>query len=202
MRPTWHLVAAEDIRWMLKLSAQLSSNLCQWFLCKGHGLEITEQQYDRSHTILGNILSGKRSLTKQEIAEHFERSGLFADNYHMTRFMSRAEVEGIVCSGECRGRQHTYALLDERVPPTPNWRKKKAGPPGYSLFPQPCPLHPARLLLWSGLPLTESKAISLIEPELMSEQWNSQTWYIHDSAGHLERRPVTCTFFPPTTNTW
>ena len=27
----------------------------------------------------GNILSGKRSLTKQEIAEHFERSGLLAD---------------------------------------------------------------------------------------------------------------------------
>ena len=35
---------------------------------------------------------------------------------------------------------------------------------------------------WSGLPLTEARqAISLIEPELMSEQWNSQTWYIHDS---------------------
>ena len=35
---------------------------------------------------------------------------------------------------------------------------------------------------WSGLPLTEARqSISLIEPELMSEQWNSQTWYIHDS---------------------
>ena len=44
----------------------------------------------------------------------------------MTRFMSRAEVEGIVCSGECRGRQHTYALLDERVPPTPELTKEEA----------------------------------------------------------------------------
>ena len=119
MRPTWHLVAAEDIRWMLKLSAQRIKSANDSY-AKGHGLEITEQQYDRSYTILGNILSGKRSLTKQEIAEHFERSGLLADNYHMPRFMSRAEVEGIVCSGECHGRQHTYALLDERVPPTPN----------------------------------------------------------------------------------
>lgn len=119
MRPTWHLVAAEDIRWMLKLSAQRIKSANDSY-AKGHGLEITEQQYDRSYTILGNILSGKRSLTKQEIAEHFERSGLLADNYHMPRFMSRAEVEGIVCAGECHGRQHTYALLDERVPPTPN----------------------------------------------------------------------------------
>ena len=91
MRPTWHLVAAEDIRWMLKLSAQRIKSANDSY-AKGHGLEITEQQYDRSHTVLGNILSGKRSLTKQEIAEHFERSGLLADNYHMTRFMSRADI--------------------------------------------------------------------------------------------------------------
>lgn len=158
MRPTWHLVAAEDIRWMLKLSAQRIKSANDSY-AKGHGLEITEQQYDRSHTVLGNILSGKRSLTKQEIAEHFERSGLLADNYHMTRFMSRAEVEGIVCSGECHGRathlcpsgrkSSTYPRTDER---------RSAGPPGYSLFPQPCPCYPARLLLVVWFAFNGSKA--------------------------------------------
>jgi Winged helix DNA-binding domain len=28
-----------------------------------------------------------------------------------------AELEGLICSGAMRGKQHTYALLDERVPP-------------------------------------------------------------------------------------
>lgn len=182
MRPTWHLVAAEDIRWMLKLSAQRIKSANDSY-AKGHGLEITEQQYDRSYTILGNILSGKRSLTKQEIAEHFERSGLLADNYHMTRFMSRAEVEGIVCSGECHGRQHTYALLDERVPPTPELTKEEAlARLATAYFRSHAPATLQDFSWWSGLPLTEARqAISLIEPELMSEQWNSQTWYIHDS---------------------
>lgn len=118
MRPTWHLVAAEDIRWMLKLSAQRIKSANDSY-AKGHGLEITEQQYDRSHTVLGNILSGKRSLTKQEIAEHFERSGLLADNYHMTRFMSRAEVEGIVCSENA---------MDGNTP-MPFWTKEFHLPP-------------------------------------------------------------------------
>lgn len=182
MRPTWHLVAAEDIRWMLKLSAQRIKSANDSY-AKGHGLEITEQQYDRSHTVLGNILSGKRSLTKQEIAEHFERSGLLADNYHMPRFMSRAEVEGIVCSGECHGRQHTYALLDERVPPTPELTKEEAlARLATAYFRSHAPATLQDFSWWSGLPLTEARqAISLIEPELMSEQWNSQTWYIHDS---------------------
>ena len=154
MRPTWHLVAAEDIRWMLKLSAQRIKSANDSY-AKGHGLEITEQQYDRSHTVLGNILSGKRSLTKQEIAEHFERSGLLADNYHMTRFMSRAEVEGIVCSGECHGRQHTYALLDERVPPTPELTKEEAlARLATAYFPR----YPARLLLVVWFAFNGSKA--------------------------------------------
>ena len=186
MRPTWHLVAAEDIRWMLKLSAQRIKSANDSY-AKGHGLEITEQQYERSYTILGNILSGKRSLTKQEIAEHFEHSGLLADNYHMTRFMSRAEVEGIVCSGECRGRQHTYALLDERVPPTPELTKEEAlARLATAYFRSHAPATLQDFSWWSGLPLTEARqAISLIEPELMSEQWHSQTWYIHDSCRTL-----------------
>ena len=28
-----------------------------------------------------------------------------------------AELDGIICSGPRRGKQFTYALLDERVPP-------------------------------------------------------------------------------------
>ena len=115
--------------------------------------------------------------------ERSKCSGLLADNYHMTRFMSRAEVEGIVCSGECHGRQHTYALLDERVPPTPELTKEEAlARLATAYFRSHAPATLQDFSWWSGLPLTEARqAISLIEPELMSEQWNSQTWYIHDS---------------------
>ncbi len=54
-----------------------------------------------------------KSLTKQEIAEHFCCSGILveADNHRMTRFMVRAEQEGIVCSGEDKGGKYTYALF-------------------------------------------------------------------------------------------
>lgn len=30
----------------------------------------------------------------------------------------RAELDGLICSGAMKGKQHTYALLDERVPST------------------------------------------------------------------------------------
>ena len=118
MRPTWHLVAAEDIRWMLKLSAGRIISANESY-AKGHDLEISEELYTKSHNLLEKILCGKKSLTRQEIAEHFNRSGIVADNHRMTRFMARAEQVGIVCSGEDKGSKCTYALLEERGPPRP-----------------------------------------------------------------------------------
>ncbi len=127
MRPTWHLVAAEDIRWMLKLSAQrvIAANASY---AKEHGLEITDELYAKSYNLLEKILCGNKSLTKQEITEHFCRSGILAeaDNHRMTRFMARAEQEGIICSGVDKGGKYTYALLEERVPPMPEVTKDEA----------------------------------------------------------------------------
>ena len=74
MRPTWHLVAAEDIRWMLKLSAQRIISANDSF-AKGYDLDIPNELYTKAHDLLEKILCGKKSLTKQEIAEHFNRSG-------------------------------------------------------------------------------------------------------------------------------
>ena len=46
MRPTWHLVAAEDIRWMLKLSAGRIISANESY-AKGHDLEISEELYTK-----------------------------------------------------------------------------------------------------------------------------------------------------------
>ena len=51
MRPTWHLVAAEDIRWMLKLSARRIRSANE-SLAKGRQLELTEQLHYRCDRLL------------------------------------------------------------------------------------------------------------------------------------------------------
>ena len=116
MRPTWHLVTAEDIRWMLKLSAERIMAANESY-AKGYDLGISEELYTKSNDLLEKILSGRKSLTRQEIAEHFSRSGIQADNHRMARFMTRAEQVGIVCSGEDKEGKCTYAHL--------RWIKKK-----------------------------------------------------------------------------
>lgn len=183
MRPTWHLVTAEDIRWMLKLSAGRIIAANESY-AKGHDLEISEKLYTKSCNLLEKLLCGKKSLTRQEIAEHFNRSGIVADNHRMTRFMTRAEQVGIVCSGEDKGGKCTYALLEERVPPMPELTKDEAlARLARCYFRSHAPAALQDFIWWSGLPVTEARqAVYLIESELAVEQWNGQTWYIHSSS--------------------
>ena len=107
MRPTWHLVAAEDIRWMLKLSAQRIKSANDSF-AKGHGVDISEALFSRCNRLIEKLLEGNKSLTKQEIEAGLANEGMTVDNRLMTRFMARAEVEGIVCSGVDKGKKATY----------------------------------------------------------------------------------------------
>ena len=73
LRPTWHLVVAEDIRWMLKLSAK-RVKLAYDSYWKNHG--ISEELYIRSHDVIVRALEGNRYLTRQEIGEELNRAGV------------------------------------------------------------------------------------------------------------------------------
>ena len=58
MRPTWHLVAAEDIRWMLKLSAQRIISANDSF-AKGYDLDIPNELYTKAQDSLWKEKSDK-----------------------------------------------------------------------------------------------------------------------------------------------
>ena len=73
LRPTWHLVVAEDIRWMLKLSAR-RVRLAYDSYWKNHG--ISEELHVKSLEVIVRALEGKRYLTRQEIGEELNRAGV------------------------------------------------------------------------------------------------------------------------------
>lgn len=182
MRPTWHLVAAEDIRWMLKLSAQRIKQANDSF-AKGQQIDITEALYTRSNRLLEKILEGNNHLTKQEIGQEFSKAGIASDTPYMNRFMVRAEIEGIICSGIDKGNKPTYALLDERVSPLPALHKDEAlACLATRYFRSHSPASLQDFAWWSGLPVTEAKqAIRFIETELIADRFASQNLYIHSS---------------------
>jgi len=113
LRPTWHFVAPADIRWMLKLTAPRVHAVSAYYYRQA-GLDA--RVFSRSCAILQRALDGGRFLTRTELAVHLKRAKVPAEGLKLASIMMHAELEGIVCSGPRRGKQFTYALLEERVP--------------------------------------------------------------------------------------
>jgi len=65
--------------------------------------------------VLGVELDG-RQRTRPELAAALVRVGIQAAGLRLGYIMMHAELEQLICSGPRRGKQFTYALLDERVP--------------------------------------------------------------------------------------
>lgn len=182
MRPTWHFVAAEDIRWMLTLSSRRIKAAVKSY-AKGHFGVVDESLSTKCLRHIEKILEGNRSLTKQEIGAELHKAGLLPDTDCVNLFLTLAEQEGIICNGIDKGRKITYALLDERVPPTPPLCREEAlARLATRYFQSHSPAQPNDFAWWSGLSATECKqAIGLIESDLICETYGSQTYYIHQS---------------------
>ncbi len=115
MRSTWHFIAPTDIRWMLTLIAPRAHTINNFSYRK---YELDTPVLNRSKDIIIQAMEGGKNLTRLELMIAMNKAGLKIDRLRFAYIMMHAELEKIVCSGPRRDRQHTYALFDERVPPT------------------------------------------------------------------------------------
>ncbi|MDR1257768.1 MAG: winged helix DNA-binding domain-containing protein [Tannerellaceae bacterium] len=180
MRPTWHLVSAEDIRWMLKLSERHIKASAR---TRDKALEITESLYAHTNRLIEKMLEGNRSLTRTEIALELAGAGVLADTSRMTHFMMRAEAEGIICSGVDKGNKSTYALLEERAAPAKELHREEAlATLAGKYFRSHSPASLYDFAWWSGLSVVEARqATRLIEHLLITDHWGEHTLFIHQS---------------------
>ncbi|KAA6342617.1 hypothetical protein EZS27_009650 [termite gut metagenome] len=195
LRPTWHLVAPENIRWMLSLSANRIKSSAR---SRDRGLGITEELYNQVNRIIQRSLEGNKSLTREAVGKALEEAGIAVDTSRMIHFMMRAEVEGIVCSGVLQGKSHTYALLDERVPPTKPLHKEEALAKLAQLyFTSHCPVTLQDFVWWSGLLQTEAKkGLESVKSGFVAEEINSQTYWIADTFKNVPRADTSIYLLP------
>ena len=113
LRPTWHLVTPDDIRMLLMLTAPRVKVLNAHMNRK---LELDDAILARTKAIIARALEGGRQLTRKEINVLLEAEGISAQGQRLAYIVMDAELDGLICSGAIRGKQHTYALLDERAP--------------------------------------------------------------------------------------
>ncbi len=113
MRGTWHFVAAEDIRWLLALTApRMIAGSAYYY----RQLELDGATLAASNAVIVRTLQGGKQFTRRELAAALEQAGISTTELRLTFLIMRAELDGVIVSGARRGKQFTYALLDELVP--------------------------------------------------------------------------------------
>ena len=123
LRPTWHFVSPADIRWMLSVSGpRVNAINAHYYRKKGLDAAV----FARSRRAIERALAGGRHLTRLELASVLDKAGIQAAGQRLAYLMMRAELDGVICSGARRGKQSTYALLDERAPATPTMTREEA----------------------------------------------------------------------------
>lgn len=176
LRPTWHLVAATDIRWMLALSApHVKARVAP----QNRALELNESLFKRSNDIIRRSLEGEKQLTRAELMVVLEEQGINTSGNRAAHIMFSAELDGVVCNGARRGKQFTYALLDERVPPGRALPREEAlALLAGRYFASHGPATMQDFAWWSGLPVKDIRhAIDTILPALASEKHGEQIFY-------------------------
>jgi hypothetical protein len=178
MRPTWHFVAPEDIRWMLGLTApRVNARAGPYF----RKYELDAAVFKRTDKILTKALQDGKHLTRAELGAALNKSGVAADDLiRLTHIMLRAELDGIVCSGPRRGKQFTYALIDERVAPAKSLTRDEAlAKLTERYFTSHGPATLADFVWWSGLTAGDAKrGVEIIDRNLRKEVTDDKTCFL------------------------
>ncbi|MCL5994463.1 MAG: winged helix DNA-binding domain-containing protein [Chloroflexi bacterium] len=177
MRPTWHFVTPADIRWMLALTAPRVHAVNAAMYRK---LELDGAIFKRSNAALAKALQGGNQLTRDELREVLHTAGIVtAGELRMGYLMMRAELDGIVCSGARRGKQFTYALLDERAPHARTLERDEAlAELASRYFMSRGPATVQDLAKWSGLTTADARrGLEAVKAQLRNETVDGQTYW-------------------------
>jgi hypothetical protein len=117
MRGTLHLVASEDLRWMLSLTA---ARTLRSAATRFRNLGLDRSTLDAAELIVRNSLAGGGSLARDEFMALLSANHIAPDGqrgYHVIFYLCQM---GLVCWGPPRGTQQALVLVDEWIPPAPD----------------------------------------------------------------------------------
>jgi hypothetical protein len=121
LRPTWHFVHRDDLRWLLALSApRLHQGNAGMYRSTG----IDAAAAARGGQVLARAVAGGQHLTREQLAARLQDAGFTGKGLELAYLIMHAEISGVLVSGSpVRSRggalKQTYALFDERVPAGP-----------------------------------------------------------------------------------
>jgi hypothetical protein len=170
MRGTLHLVAADDLRWMLGVLGPVFASGNQ---ARHAQLGLDAETKARGVTAIRKILSRSGPLTRYEIVDRLRSGGLSLDPRTQApiHLIGLAGLQGVLCLGPDRnGGEPTYVLIEDWIDP------KVSKSPKDSLaelvrryFAAFGPATQEDLVAWSGLPVAQAQSAFMAARQSLAE---------------------------------
>lgn len=196
MRGTLHLVAPEDLRWMLMVT---TPRLLAGVTRRQAALQLTQSQLDRARAAAVAELTGGRALTREDLHGVFATAGIAPEGqrgYHVLWYLSQT---GTLCFGPTRNKQQTFVLLDEWVAAAPSYPRDEAlGQFARRYFTSHGPATVHDLAWWASLTVTEARrGVAVARKALAELELDGTTYYLAPQTLAIPAAPPTGTYALP-----
>jgi Winged helix DNA-binding domain len=182
LRPTWHYVAADDLRWLIRLSGpRVDAANAR----RHRELGLDAKTLIRSNDVIAQAVADG-AWTRRELADILERHGISIAGQRIAYMLMHAELTAVICSGGMRGTQHTYAAFDQRVPAGRSFEGDEAlAQLAWRYFSTRGPATLGDFSWWSGLRAPEARrGLQMVEARLASHEVDGRTYWSSDQGTH------------------
>lgn len=155
MRGTVHLVATEDIGWLLPL---FSDRISAWSRRRLAQLGLSDAQRERAVEAARRALATQGPMARSEVVEVASRAGVEIDDQRRVHLFILLCAEGIACIGPDKGRESTVvATADWIGEPRRRGREESLADLARLYVRAYAPASERDFAFWSGLPLRDCR---------------------------------------------
>ncbi|GAA1059982.1 winged helix DNA-binding domain-containing protein [Agromyces bracchium] len=152
LRPTWHYVHVDDLRWLLEVTSPRVIPVAV------QQLRPLVERMTRLTDAVTSMLAETPDRTRAEVAAGLSERDQPLSSFELMLFLAHLELHGIVCGGVPRDGEHTYALLDDRVPAAaPRDRDEALAELALRYLSSHGPATDRDLAYWATLTLTDAR---------------------------------------------
>lgn len=187
MRGTLHIVAAQDIRWMLSLVSERIIKSCAR---RYRELELDTKTLTKSNDILAKLLTMHQTLSRNQLLAELRNQGIVTDGQRAAYMLQRAALDGLIVQGKTIKNDPQYYSLDTFRNVGVKTREENLRELVSRFFKSRGPATLADLGWWSGLTFKEiSLGLELCRHELSEEKTGATVYYM-DGSTRKAKAPV------------
>lgn len=189
MRGTLHFVAAADVRWMTKLLAPrvIARNAARI----KREVDVDANVIGRCRDVVTRALEGGRRLERGALYQVLEARGIRTDRSRGLHILGWLAMEGTLCLAGRSGKQHTFTLLEEWIPPSPPLEREAAlGELAVRYFTSHGPAPLEDLTWWAGITVKDAEAaVDAVKSRLVRELVGEREYFRGSARTRTAARP-------------